>query len=133
MSKQDRQGVRKASDLEQKYNLGLIGGGGSKTNTLPEQLNKINQSFAQFSALIIGRFESLERKIDGLTLDYVVTFVVDEEVYEAVNVKAGNSVNAPAAEPTSESGTFVSWQLDGKDVEFPYTPTADAELVALFE
>lgn len=133
MSKQDRQGVRKASDLERKYDLSLIGGGGSKANTLPEQLNKINQNFAQFSALIIGRFESLERKIDGLTLDYVVTFVVDEEVYEAVNVKAGNSVNAPAAEPTSESGTFVSWQLDGKDVEFPYTPTADAELVALFE
>lgn len=134
MSKQDRQGVRKASDLEQKYNLGMLAGKGNKSNeALARQINTLNQSFSQFAVFCKGKFEALEQKVDALSLDYTVTFLVDGVVYEAVGVKSGHSVNAPAAEPTSESGTFVSWQLDGKDVEFPYTPTADAELVALFE
>lgn len=134
MSKQDRQGVRKASDLERKYNFGMLTGQGNKSNeALARQISTINQSFAQFQALVIGRFETLEKKIDGASIDYTVTFLVDGAVYERVSVRAGNAVNAPAAEPTSESGTFVSWQLDGGNVTFPYTPTSDTKLAALFE
>ena len=134
MSKQDRQGVRKASDLEQKYNFGMLAGQGNKSNeALARQISTLNQSFAQFQALVIGRFEALEKKIDGVYIDYTVTFLVDGEVYERVSVRSGNAVNAPAAEPTVDGGTFVSWQHNGKEVTFPYTPTADTELVAIFE
>ena len=58
MSKQDRQGVRKASDLEQKYNFSMLAGKGNKSNeALARQISTLNQSFAQFSALCIGKFE----------------------------------------------------------------------------
>ena len=134
MSKQDRQGVRTASDLERKYNFGLISGKGSKSNgSLEEQLNRLNQSFAQFAALTMGRFKELENKIDALSFGCTVTFIVDGETYETVCVKIGHSVNAPAENPTSESGSFIAWQLDGEDVIFPYTPTGDTELTALFQ
>lgn len=134
MSKQDRQGVRKASDLEQKYNFGMLAGQGNKSNeALARQINTLNQSFAQFGATVLGRINELEKKIDDLTIGYTVTFLVDGAVYEKVSVKAGNSVSAPETEPTSESGTFVAWQLNGEDVTFPFTPTGDTEITAVFQ
>lgn len=134
MSKQDRQGVRKASDLEQKYNLGMLAGKGNKSNeALARQIATLNQSFAQFTTLCTGKFKKLEDKVAALSLGYTVVFLVDGEVYETVSVKSGHAVNVPAAEPTSESGDFVSWQFNGEDIVFPYTPTADTELTALFQ
>lgn len=133
MSKQDRQGVRKASDLEQKYNFGMLAGQGNKSNeALSRQISTLNQSFAQFSASVVAKMNELEKKVDALSFGYTVTFLVDGAVYEKVSVKAGNSVSAPAAEPTGESGTFVTWQLDGEEVTFPFTPTGDAEITAVF-
>lgn len=58
MSKQDRQGVRKASDLERKYDFSLIAGKGSSSAS--EKLNNLTQSFAQFVAATNGRLEELE-------------------------------------------------------------------------
>lgn len=134
MSKQDRQGVRKASDLEQKYNFGMLAGKGNKSNeALARQIGTLNQSFSQFAAFCKGKFEELEKKIDALSLDYTVTFMVDGAVYESISVKSGHSVNAPTENPTSESGAFVAWQLNGENVEFPYTPKGETELTALFE
>lgn len=133
MSKQDRQGVRKASDLEQKYNFGMLAGQGNKSNeALSRQIRTLNQSFAQFSASVLVKMNELEKKVDALSFGYTVTFLADGIVYEKVCVKVGNSVSAPAAEPTSESGTFVAWQLDGEEVTFPFTPTGDAEITAVF-
>ena len=133
MSKQDRQGVRKASDLEQKYNLGMLAGKGNKSNeALARQISTLSQSFSQFGATVLGKLNELEKKVDDLNIGYTVTFLVDGAVYERVSIKEGNSVGAPT-EPTVDGGTFVSWQLAGQDVTFPFTPTADTELVAKFE
>ncbi len=66
-------------------------------------------------------------------LDYTVTFLVDGAVYEIISVKSGNSVHEPTTIPTSETGVFVSWQLNGENVVFPYTPTANTEIIALFQ
>lgn len=133
MSKQDRQGVRKASDLEQKYNFGMLAGQGNKSNeALSRQISTLNQSFAQFSASVAAKMNELEKKVDALSFGYTVTFLADGAVYEKVCVKEGNSVSAPAAEPTGESGTFVAWQLDGEEVTFPFTPTGDTEITAVF-
>jgi hypothetical protein len=69
----------------------------------------------------------------GTALEYTVTFKANDEVYEVVSVKAGNSINAPATNPTSESGSFVSWMLNEEAVVFPYKPTSDVELTASFK
>lgn len=65
-------------------------------------------------------------------LDCTVTFTAEGQVYEIVSVKSGNTVNAPLTNPTSENGTFVSWQIDGVDIVFPYIPTGDTEITAYF-
>ena len=65
-------------------------------------------------------------------LDHTVTFLSDGEPYEIVSVKSGNSVNAPAIDPISESGSFAGWQFNGETVGFPYPLESDVELVAKF-
>lgn len=60
MSKQDRQGVRNASDLERKYDFSLISGDGKGYSRQAEQLNTLAQAFAQFVALTNGRLAELE-------------------------------------------------------------------------
>lgn len=60
MSKQDRQGVRNASDLERKYDFSLISGDGKGYSRQAEQINNLTQAFAQFVALTNGRLAELE-------------------------------------------------------------------------
>ncbi len=59
MSKQDRQGVRTASDLERKYNLG---GMENQTNQHDEKLAQLNQSLAQFQAETNAKIKELEER-----------------------------------------------------------------------
>ena len=188
-AKMDRQGVRKAADLEQKYPLGILKQGTSLSQL--EQLSKLSQTLAQFMASTNDRFNELEQGKNGVSvqtwfgvgtptlenppasdwsedelkaehigdiyydeengkvylfketgwvlcfsgtaLEYTVTFKANDEVYEVVSVKAGNSINAPATNPTSESGSFVAWMLNEEAVVFPYKPTSDVELTASFK
>ena len=65
-------------------------------------------------------------------LDHTVKFTVDGEPYEVVSVKDGNSVYAPSGTPVSDEGNFGGWSLNGELVEFPYTPTEDVELTAIY-
>lgn len=62
-------------------------------------------------------------------IGYTATFMVDSETYYVVSVEQGNSISAPP-NPTVETGTFISWQINGSDVTFPYTPSADVTMVA---
>lgn len=62
MSKQDRQGVRTATELERKYNFGeVFGDGAGSYAKVTEQLNRLNRAMAQFMANTIGAIEELER------------------------------------------------------------------------
>lgn len=134
MGKQDRQGVRTAVDLERRYNFCWLSGTGGKSNgSLAEQVNKLNQNFAQFSTLCLGRFKTLEEKLAALSLDYRVTFTVEGEIYQSVSVRKGSAVSAPLENPTSERGSFVAWQYKEENVTFPYTPQEDTELIAVFQ
>lgn len=65
-------------------------------------------------------------------LDHTVTFTVDGEPYEVVSVKDGNSVNRPATDPAKEDYSFSGWKLNSEKVTFPYVPTENTELIALF-
>lgn len=62
MSKQDRQGVRTPQDLERKYDFGqFFGSGDNSYAKLADQLNRVNQNLAQFTAYTKGKFEELEK------------------------------------------------------------------------
>ena len=60
MKKQDRCGVRTASDLEQKYDLGGLAGNATSNARLEEQVRLLNQTLAQHVANSNARFEELE-------------------------------------------------------------------------
>lgn len=69
----------------------------------------------------------------GITpLDNTVTFTVDEEPYEIVSVKSGNSVNAPATEPINNGLLLTSWKMGENEVSFPFTPTENCEISGEF-
>ena len=66
-------------------------------------------------------------------LDHTVTFMVEDKPYEIVSVTSGNTVTAPSGIPMSDNGSFVWWQdVNGEKITFPYLPTADVNIYALF-
>ena len=60
MKKQDRCGVRTASDLEQKYDLGGLAGNVTSNARLEAQTQQLNQTLSQFMANTNARFEEIE-------------------------------------------------------------------------
>lgn len=67
----------------------------------------------------------------GITGGYTVTFKVDGNDYYIASCQQGENITEPPT-PTSQTGTFTAWQINGVDVSFPYTPSADVELTAHF-
>lgn len=59
MSKQDRQGVRKASDIEQKYDLSKLNNLDGFTARQNEQLSKLTQALSQFVVETNNKFANL--------------------------------------------------------------------------
>jgi hypothetical protein len=72
------------------------------------------------------------QKSNGKLLDNTITFVSGDTVHEIINIKNGNSINAPATNPTRDSMHFVGWKIDGEYVNFPYTPLTNVEMLASF-
>lgn len=77
MSKQDRQGVRKASDIEQKYDLSKLNDLSSYTGRQSEQISKLTQSLSQFSVEVSNKIRELSEQIQDLSL-------FDTEVNDAI-------------------------------------------------
>lgn len=67
----------------------------------------------------------------GSNIGYEVKFTVEGNDYYVASCQQGESISEPPT-PTSQLGYFNAWQLNGVDVAFPYTPSADAEVVAVF-
>ena len=67
----------------------------------------------------------------GSNIGYEVKFKSEGNDYYVAQCLQGDTISEPPT-PTSQSGTFTAWQLNGTDVSFPYTPSADVELVAHF-
>lgn len=69
MSKQDRQGVRTAADLERKYNLGRNAQGGSENNSTnnstnnSDQVSKVAQELSEYKAKVNSKLQSMETSI----------------------------------------------------------------------
>ena len=60
MSKQDRQGVRKASDIEQKYDLSMLNELSKGAIQQREEFSKFNQEFSQFAVQMSARLQIIE-------------------------------------------------------------------------
>ena len=63
MSKQDRQGVRNAQDLEQKYKLGAIATTEKKASQQRESLSRVEQALSQFITTMTSNFNGLQEKV----------------------------------------------------------------------
>jgi len=59
MSKQDRQGVRTAAELERKYNLGAFG---EKNQEQSAEISRLSQTLSQFIATTNAKMSELEDK-----------------------------------------------------------------------
>lgn len=63
MSKQDRQGVRTAADLERKYDFGSFGKGGGGDS---EQTSKLSQLLSQFMTATNKKIGEIENALKGI-------------------------------------------------------------------
>lgn len=87
--------------------------------------NVIAEPTSRIEELLI---QILEQGGSGGNIGYQVTFTVDGEPYYIVSCLEGESITEPP-KPTVE-GAFLSWQLNGVDITFPYTPNTNVELTA---
>ena len=71
MSKQDRQGVRRASDIEQKYNLSLLDELQGRTSSQNEHLSQLQQQITQFMVNMNGKMAELENKLYPIGSFYI--------------------------------------------------------------
>jgi len=65
MSKQDRQGVRTAVDLERKYDLASLVGIKKAVENSVDGINKTNKTLEEFMTATLGTLEELQTQIDG--------------------------------------------------------------------
>lgn len=65
MSKQDRQGVRTAADLERKYNLSSLVGIQKAVENSVEGLNKTNATLEEFMTSTLGTIDEIQSQLDG--------------------------------------------------------------------
>lgn len=66
MSKQDRQGVRTASDIERKYDLSQLKKLDASSKHQNEQLSKINQAMSQFFVEVNAQIEDMQNKVSKM-------------------------------------------------------------------
>lgn len=66
MSKQDRQGVRTATDLERKYDFGSIANQGKTQNT---QMSQLVQTLTQFMVETNKAISDIEEQIELIKAD----------------------------------------------------------------
>lgn len=64
-------------------------------------------------------------------LDNTVTFIVEDELYESVSVKSGNSLYPPAVSPHREGYFFSHWSYNDDYMPNPFTPTEDTTITAV--
>ena len=80
--KQDRQGVRQAKDLEQKYDFGLLDKAKSFDSSL---VNRLNQSITELKSDVTLQFEDVAEIIDDVQGDVNDCFEQVKDVQEDVN------------------------------------------------
>ena len=66
----------------------------------------------------------------GSNIGYEVKFKVDGNDYYVAQCLQGESITAPPTPTNMQGGIFAAWQLNNTDVSFPFTPSANIELIA---
>lgn len=82
MSKQDRQGVRTASDLERKYDLSKIADLNAAGKEQDKQVSNLSQTLAQFMAKVNGEISELQEKMNGFPVGAIYISLDETEPSE---------------------------------------------------
>lgn len=116
MSKQDRQGVRKASDIEQKYDLSKLNNLDGYTNRQKEQLSKLMQTLSQFSVETNTKFTDQDEQLKELTQTLTDFISEIEEKFAELYPIGSVYVNLTNENPSSVYGGTWELMLEGKMV-----------------
>lgn len=100
---------------------------GSGSFSVGNIVNTANKDYQ--NGLIVG-LSAGSTQVEAGNIGYKVTFKVDGNDYYVAQCLQGDTITAPP-EPTIQGGIFGSWQLNDVDISFPYTPSADVELIAV--
>lgn len=109
MSKQDRQGVRTAADLERKYNLGRNAQGSSENNS--EQVSKIVQELSEHKTKANNKFKDFQTEIDIVS----ALANANKAAHEA-NASAIKAVQAEVEKVSGRVTTIEDWKGDLTEV-----------------
>lgn len=123
MSKQDRQGVRTAADLERKYNLGRVAQGSSTSGNTnnpsnnSEQLSKVVQELSDHKTKSNNKF----KEIQG-TMDIVSALANANKAAQEANASAITSTQAEVKAVSRRVTTLENWhdgyaEADSLDIQ----------------
>lgn len=111
-----------------------------ETVKAPENPEKEGKVFIEWQ--LNGKKYNFNKKVNkNITLKakwlpeiYVnVSFITDGEIYDSVNILAGNTIEGYAKELTKEGYKFLGWYLNDKEYNFNKKVTSDIALVAMWE
>lgn len=108
MSKQDRQGVRKPADIEQKYNLGQLSKISNDTSKQTQQISALSQTLSQYMVSTNGKLEDLENEIDEVEAGAVTITSITESTEDGgenvVTFSDGNTLTVKNGSKGSDGG-----------------------------
>lgn len=91
MSKQDRQGVRTATDLERKYDFGLLGKTAGGVDD--QKLAQLTQTVTQYMTETNNAINGLQEQVETLAPEYIIGDGLKlEEETNTLSVKVGNGL-----------------------------------------
>lgn len=102
--KHDRQGVRRASEIEQKYNLSLLENFGKDDSRYKEEMSKFEQEFTQYKVTTDGKIELLDGNVQGVISDLKEIENATEKITTDIEINRSNiQKNADAIEEIRKS------------------------------
>ena len=93
----------------------------------------LGEEMYDFDTPVLAAFDLVAKYEKDFVETFIVTFMVDNQVYETQEVEIGLIVKAPLIQPEREGFEFVGWYLEGELYNF-YTPvTRNLVIEARFE
>lgn len=135
MSKQDRQGVRTATDLERKYDLKAISTIKKAVQNSVEGINKTNKTLEEFMGATLKNLEDLQTQVDGSVTTWFYSGVPTLENLPASEwttdtIKSNHTGDLYYDQDTGFAYRFVSCEEGYKWVQLLDNDVAEALAIA---
>ena len=131
MSKQDRNGVRTAADLERKYDLALVGMK-KAVKVSEEGINKINAELESFMKSALHDFEELQAEVDGKIATYFYSGVPALDNSPA-NEWAEADYGKHVGDLYYDEDTGKSYRFSQQGDVFTWLPITDSDVTEALE